>query len=122
MAGQLHDTATTHRSDYGTVRLGRRDVDGLIMCAEHYGAPYDLLAAALAAQPARLRGITARCRRAGCAAPGRLGPGPAWCWLPPAGMNATGLGYPATRPAMARMAHIRAVLAARMWLQAAPAW
>jgi hypothetical protein len=92
------------------------------MCAEHSGAPYDLLASALAARPARLRGITARWRRAGFAATGRLGPGPAWCWLTPAGMAATGLGYPASRPAMARLAHIRAVLAARLWFQAAPAW
>jgi hypothetical protein len=37
-------------------------------------------------------------------------------------MNAAGLGYPATRPALARLAHIRAVLAARLWLQASPAW
>ena len=37
----------------------------------------------------------------------------------PGGMAAAGLGYPATRPALARLAHIRAVLAARLWLQAA---
>ncbi len=125
MTGQLaHDdrTATVRRSDYGTVRLGRRDIDGLILCAEHYGAPYDLLAFALAAQPARLRGITARWRRAGFAATGRLGPGPAWCWLTPAGMAAAGLGYPPGRPALARLAHHRAVLAARLWFQAVPAW
>jgi hypothetical protein len=83
MTGQLNDTATVtaRRADYGTVRLGRRDIDGLILCAEHYGAPYDLLCAALGAQPARLRAIMARWRRAGYAATGRLGPGPAWCWL-----------------------------------------
>src|ERR1035441_9518315 len=56
--------APPRRADYGAVRLGQRDIDGLILCAEHFGAPYDLLAAALAAQPARLRGITARWRRA----------------------------------------------------------
>ena len=57
MTGPLHDTVTVtpRRADYGQVRLGRRDIDGLILCAEHYGAPYDLLAAALGAQPARLR-------------------------------------------------------------------
>jgi hypothetical protein len=110
------------RADYGAVRLGQRDIDGLILCAEHFGAPYDLLAAALGTQPARLRAITARWRRAGYAATGRLGPGPGWCWLTPAGMTAAGLGYPATRPALARLAHIRAVLAARLWLQASPAW
>src|ERR1035441_4959504 len=71
------------RADAGVVRLGQRDIDGLIMCAEHFGAPYDLLAAALGAQPARLRGIVARWRGAGYAATGRLGPGPAWCWLTP---------------------------------------
>ncbi|MGH3284636.1 MAG: hypothetical protein ACRDPD_08130, partial [Streptosporangiaceae bacterium] len=48
--------------------------------------------------------------------------GPAWCWLTPADRTATGLGYPPSRPALARLAHIRAVLAARLWLQAAPAW
>ncbi|MGH3289578.1 MAG: hypothetical protein ACRDPD_33695, partial [Streptosporangiaceae bacterium] len=58
----------------------------------------------------------------GYAETGPLGTGPAWCWLTPAGMTATGLGYPATRPALARLAHIRAVLAARPWLQAGPAW
>jgi hypothetical protein len=122
MTGQLHDTASAHRSDYGTVRVGRRDIDGLILCAEHYGAPYDLLASALAAQPARLRGIVARWRRAGFAATGRLGPGPAWCWLTPAGMGAVGFAYPAGCPALGRLAHHRAVLAARLWLQGAPAW
>jgi hypothetical protein len=122
MTGTLDGAATARRADYGTVRLGRRDIDGLILCAEHVGAPYDLLAGALGAQPARLRGITARWRRAGYADTGRLGPGPAWCWLTPGGMTAAGLGYPATRPALARLAHLRAVLAARLWLQASPAW
>ena len=37
-------------------------------------------------------------------------------------MTATGLGFPATRPALARLAHIRAVLAARLWLAAGQAW
>src|SRR5579862_5418343 len=116
MTGPQHDTLTPpRRSDAGVVRLGRRDIDGLVLCAEQYGAPYDLLASALDAQPARLRAITARWRKAGLAATGRLGPGPGWCWLTPAGMAATGLGYPASRPALGRLAHIRAVLAARLW-------
>ena len=125
MAHQLYDAIPapgTRRADYGAVRLGQRDIDGLILCAEHYGGPYDLLAAALDVQPARLRGLVARWRKAGYAATGRLGPGPAWCWLTPAGMNAAGLGYPSSRPALARLAHIRAVLAVRLWLQGSPAW
>jgi hypothetical protein len=84
------------RADAGMVRLSGRDVSGLMLCAEQYGAPYDLLAGALDVQPARLRGITARWRTAGYAQTGRLGPGPAWCWLTPQGMTACGLRYPAT--------------------------
>ena len=126
MPGPLHDTdpatEAARRSDAGVVRPRQRDIDGLILCAEHYAAPYDLLAAALAAQPARLHGITARWRRAGYTATGRLGPGPAWCWLTPGGMTAAGFRYPATRPSLARLAHIRAVLAARLWLAGSPAW
>jgi hypothetical protein len=110
------------RADAGTVRLSQRDIDGLLLCGEHYGAPYDLLTAALGAHPGRLPAIMARWRRAGYAATGRLGSGPGWCWLTRDGMAATGLGFPAARPALSRLAHIRAVLAARIWMQASPAW
>ena len=94
MATALTSDAITasapRRSDAGVVRLGRRDVHGLLLCAEQYACPYDLLAAALAVQPARLRGITARWRRAGYAATGRIDAGPAWCWLTPAGPGERG--------------------------------
>jgi hypothetical protein len=110
------------RADAGQVRLSERDVAGLLLCAEHYAAPYDLLAVALGVQPARLRGVVARWRGAGLAATGTLGPGPAWCWLTPAGMAACGLAYPARPPALSRLAHIRAVLAARLWLEAGAAY
>jgi hypothetical protein len=110
------------RSDAGRVRLSERDIYGLLRCAEHYVSPYDLLAAALGVQPARLRGIVARWRNAGLAVTGTLGPGPAWCWLTAAGMVACGLGYPARPPALSRLAHIRAVLAARLWLESRRAY
>ncbi len=110
------------RADAGTVRLSQRDIDGLLLCGEHSGAPYDLLAGALRVHPDRLPAIVSRWRRAGFAATGRLGPGPGWCWLTRDGMIATGLGFPAGRPALGRLAHIRAVLAARLWLAASPAW
>jgi hypothetical protein len=126
MAGQLTHTGTgartARRADAHTVRLSQRDIDGLLLCGEHYGAPYDLLAAALRVNPERLPAIVARWRRAGYAATGRFGPGPAWCWLTRDGMTATGLGFPATRPALARLAHIRAVLAVRIWLANGQAW
>ena len=75
------------------VQLSQRDIDGLLLCGEHSGAPFDLLATALRVEPERLSALTSRWRRAGFAATGRLGPGPKWCWLTRDGMTATGLGF-----------------------------
>jgi hypothetical protein len=131
MTARAHDTTTittttagrpARRSDAGSIRLTQRDIDGFMLAAEQYGVPADLLAVALRVQPARLTAVTARWRRAGYAATGRLGPGPAWYWLTRDGMTATGLRFPATRPSLGRLAHIRAVLAARLWLQAGEVW
>ncbi len=130
MTARAHDTTTTtttaarraRRADAGSIRLSQRDIDGLLLCGEHYGVPSDLLAAALRVPAAQLRAITVRWRRAGYAATGRLGPGPGWCWLTRDGMAATGLRFPAGRPSLGRLAHIRAVLAARLWLQAGETW
>src|SRR6185437_15041336 len=80
------------------------------------------LATALGVEPERLSTLTARWRRAGFAATGRLGPGPKWCWLTRDGMTATGLGFRAGPPALGRLAHVRAILAARLWMEASPAW
>jgi len=110
------------RVDAGVVQLSQRDIDGLLLCGEHSGAPFDLLATALQVEPERLSALTARWRRAGFAATGRLGPGPKWCWLTRDGMTATGLGFRAGPPALGRLAHVRAVLAARLWMEASPAW
>ena len=129
MTVQAHDTITpgaaarpTRRASADVIQLTRRDIEGLLLCGEHYGAPYDLLAAALRVPPGRLPAILRRWRRTGYIATGRLGLGPGWCWLTRDGMNATGLGFPATRPALGRLAHIRAVLAARLWLETSPGW
>ena len=109
------------RSDAGTVRVSGRDIDGLILCGEMYGAPYDLLADYLNVQPDRLRGIVTRWRAAGYAETGRLGPGPAWCWLTRRGLAALGLRFAPGRPSLGRLAHLRAVLAARLALESSPA-
>jgi hypothetical protein len=109
------------RSDSGAVRLSGRDIAGLMLCGEMYGAQYDLLASYLDVQPDRLRGIAARWRSAGYVETGRLGPGPAWCWLTRPGLSVIGLHFAATRPALGRLAHLRAVLAARLALQASDA-
>ena len=110
--------AASSRSDAGLVRLTGRDIAGLVLAGDMFAAPYDLLGAALAARPDRVRAVAVRWRRAGLAATGRIGPGPGWCWLTPAGMRAIGLRYPARPPGLGRLAHIRAVLAVRLALQA----
>jgi len=113
-----HRSAKSHRSAAGRMRLTDRDIQGLTLCAEQYAAPVDLLAAALDVPPERLRGILARWRQAGYAETGLLGQGPAWCWLTPAGMRLLGRPYRARQPSVSRLAHIRAVLAVRLWLEA----
>lgn len=107
------------RSDAGVARFTARDAAGLLLVvADMYAAQYDLLAAALGVQPDRARAVTVRWRRAGLAETGRIGPGPGWCWLTREGMRAAGLRFPARRPPLARLAHIRAVLAVRLALEA----
>jgi len=86
-----------------------------------YGAPYNLLASFLGVRPDRLRGIVARWRSAGYVQTGRLGPGPAWCWLTRSGLAVTGQRFASARPALGRLAHIRAVLADLLAEAASPA-
>jgi hypothetical protein len=120
-----HDSTqspSVRRSDAGKIRIQPRDVDGLVILAEQYAAPYDLLAHRLNVSDDRLRGITARWRDAGLAATGRLAEGPTWCWLTPAGMRQVGHNWQADPPPLARLAHIRAVLAARIWMESGEAW
>ncbi len=79
-------------------QLGRREPP---TGSNHHGSVHrdhgDVPPAALHIQPERLPAITARCRRAGYAATGRLGPGPGWCWLTRDGITVTGLRFPAVR-------------------------
>jgi hypothetical protein len=80
------------------------------------------LAGFLGVQPTRLRAVVARWRHAGYAETARLGPGPAWCWLTRTGLAVTGQHYALARPALGRLAHIRAVLAVRLSLQDSDAY
>jgi hypothetical protein len=114
--------ATAGRARPAQIHVQQRDIDGLVMCGEHGGVPYDLLGAALGVAPAPAAGhyrevAASRVRRDG---PARAGPGPSW--LTPFGMAASGLPYKGGPPNLGRLAHVRAVVAARLWLQAMPAW
>jgi hypothetical protein len=92
----------------------------MIFAAEMYGVQLDHLAAVLGVTEAAARAVAARWRARRHAESARLGPGPPWTWLTRAGLAACGLPYTATPPALGRLAHIRAVAAVRLALEAAP--
>jgi hypothetical protein len=97
--------------------LAVRDAAALIFAADMYGVQLDQLAA-LTRGERGARAAAARWRELGYAETARLGPGPAWLWVTRAGLAACGLGYSPARPALSRLAHIRAVAAARLALEA----
>jgi hypothetical protein len=94
-----------------------RDSGALIFAAEMYGVQLDQLAR-LTGGERSARAAAARWRELGYAETARLGPGPAWLWATKAGLAACGLAYSPARPALSRLAHIRAVAAARIALEA----
>lgn len=98
------------------------DTAGLLFAAEMYGVQLDHLAAVLGVSETRARRIATGWRARGYAEVARLGPGPAWTWLTRAGLAACGAPYAAAPPALGRLAHIRAVVAARLALESAPAY
>jgi hypothetical protein len=56
MAVRQQAVTGARHADAGTVRTGVGDIAGLLLTGEQYGVPYDLLAAALDVQSARLHG------------------------------------------------------------------
>jgi hypothetical protein len=106
----------------GPAHLARRDIAGLLFVADMYGAQLDQVAAVLAVGESRARAIAASWRRAGYAQSARLGPGGPWIWLTRAGLAVCGLSFPATTPALSRLAHLRAVTAVRLALEATSAY
>jgi hypothetical protein len=97
--------------------LAVRNADALVFAADMYGLQLDQLAA-LTGGERSARSAAARWRELGYAETARLSPGAAWLWVTRAGLAACGLGYRPGRPALARLAHIRAVTAARIALEA----
>jgi hypothetical protein len=97
--------------------LAVRDAAALMFAADMYGVQLDQLATLTGGErPARA--AAARWRALGYAETARLGPGPAWLWVTRAGLAACGLAYSPARPALSRLAHLRAVAAARIALEA----
>ena len=102
--------------------LAGRDIDALVFTAEMYGVQLDQLAVVLGVSVERARGVAARWRNLGLAESARLGPGPPWIWATRPGLAACGLRYTAAPPALSRLAHIRAVTAVRLALEATTAY
>jgi hypothetical protein len=102
--------------------VSERDVAGLLFTAEMYGVQVDQLAVLLAVSEVRARALVARWREQGYAESARLGPGRPWVWLTRDGLLACGLPYRPAPPALARLAHLRAVTAVRMALESAPGY
>ncbi len=102
----------------GPARLAARDIAGLLFVAEMHGVQLDQIATVLRVSQPRARAVVAGWRRARYAQSGRIGPGQPWIWLTRAGLSACGLPFPATSPALARLAHLRAVTAVRLALEA----
>jgi hypothetical protein len=87
-----------------------------------YGVQLDQLAAVLSVTRRRAGDIVARWVSHGLAQADRLGPGSRWAWLTRAGLASCGLPYPPNPPALSRLAHMRAVVTARLALESVPAY
>jgi hypothetical protein len=102
--------------------LTSQDVTGLSFTAEMYGLQLDQLAVLLDLTDRQARALASRWSRRGLSETAILGPEPAWVWLTRAGLSACGVRYTAAAPALARLAHIRAVTAIRLALEAVPTY
>jgi hypothetical protein len=101
--------------------LAVRDAPALVFAADMYGVQLDQLAVLTGGDKAA-RAAATRWRSVGYAQTGRLGPGAQWLWVTRAGLAACGLKYTAVPPALSRLAHIRAVSAVRLALEATTAY
>jgi hypothetical protein len=98
-------THPARRTDAGTVKLTDRDITGLTLCADQYGAPHYLLATALDVREERLRGILARWRHAGYARVSVMGHRRQTFALPKLSVGAVGLDLP-DRLALLGLEHV----------------
>ena len=96
--------------------LAVRNPEALIFAADMYAVQFDQLAV-LTGDPRSARAAAARWRELGYAQTARLSAGPDWLWVTRPGLAACGLAYSPARPALSRLAHIRAVAAARLALE-----
>jgi hypothetical protein len=104
------------RGGGGTRGLAVRDVGALLFAADMYAIQLDQLARLTGGERSG-RAAAARWRELGYAETARLSRGAPWLWVTRAGLAACGLSYSPAQPALSRLAHIRAVAAARIALE-----
>jgi hypothetical protein len=93
---------------------------GLVFAGEMYALQLDQLAVLLGVGRRGATALAARWRAAGLAETEALSQGPRWLWLTKSGLARAGLPYAAVPPGLSRLAHLRAVTAARLALSTAP--
>ncbi len=102
--------------------LASRDSTGLAFVADMYGVQLDQLCPLLGLTGRQARALVTRWTGRNLAESAVLGPGPPWVWLTRRGLQACGVRYAAAPPALPRLAHIRAVTAIRLALEAVPGY
>ncbi|MGO8959557.1 MAG: hypothetical protein ACLQFR_19650 [Streptosporangiaceae bacterium] len=102
--------------------VARQDSAGLPFVAEMYGVQLDQLAVILGCSARQARSVVSGWAERKLAESGQLSRGPHWVWLTRAGLQACGLRYTPTPPALPRLEHIRAVTAVRLALESTSGW
>lgn len=101
---------------------GGRQAQALLFIGDMYAVQLDQLAAKLGISQRAAGSAVSKWLAAGLIQAERLSAGPRWIWLTRAGLRSCGLPYQASKPGLSRLAHLRAVTAVRLALEAAPAY
>lgn len=115
-AGNVGQAGNVGRAGRGR-GLAVRNPDALIFAADMYALQFDQLAV-LTGGDRTARAAVARWRALGYAKTARLSSGPEWLWVTRAGLAACGRAYSPADPGLSQLAHIRAVTAVRLALEA----
>jgi hypothetical protein len=101
----------------GPVTQADQDSAALPFLADMHGLQLDQLTELLGLTSRQSRALVSRWVGQRLAESGTLSPGPPWVWLTRGGLRAVGARYPASPPALSRLAHLRAVTAVRIALE-----
>lgn len=118
--GEVTSVPTQASTGRATTDRPTARTTGLVFIGEMYGVQLDQLAELLSLTSRQARALVTGWSKAGLAESGVLSAGPPWVWLTRQGLRACGFRYLPAPPALSRLAHIRAVTAIRLALEATP--